>query len=659
MSGPTFDGFYDLTSNSDNFQLTSGLLAGLPGGLRGLDGNDLVSGSSAPEMVNGNQGNDSLFGGEGTDALFGGKGDDYLYGNQGKDYLFGDDGSDILFGGSDSDYLFGNQGNDQLFGDKGNDVLLGGKGEDLISGLDDNDILVGDFGKDTLIGGGGEDIFVLRTDTAVTDAALADIIRDFNKGFDRIGLTGGLTAGDLSLEPGSLTVGSSDTLIRVKSSGAILGWVEGFLPNQIGGDRFVSADALLVAESNNINNLLSAIPFNSSIVRNEPISSTPISVSVNALPAPFQTQSATKFPQVVPIPENPALQVPPGFEVNVFAAGLENPRYLAVTPTGDILVAETSQNRIRLLRDTNGDRVADVRTTFASAENGLNLPFGMVFVGNYLYVGNTNAVVRFPYSNGQLQIVGTGEKIADLPTGGHSTRNLALSPDGQKLYVAIGSASNVNADPLPRASVQVMNLDGSNQQTFAFGLRNPVGLDFNPTTGKLYTVVNERDGLGDDLVPDYLTGLNAGEFYGWPYTYLAPNLLDPRRTVNGQSENPDLAVSTRTPDLLFQAHSAPLGLEFYNGQTFPQEYRNGAFVAFHGSWNRDRGTGYKVVFAPFGADGRPLGYYQDFLSGFLSNPSVPTSWGRPTGLQTLPDGSLLVTDDANNRIYRVQYAALG
>ncbi|MBD2181296.1 PQQ-dependent sugar dehydrogenase [Planktothrix sp. FACHB-1355] len=655
MSGPNFDGFYDLTANSDNFQVTAGLLGGLPFGLRGLEGNDYIGGSSAPEMINGNQGNDTVSGGEGTDAVYGGKGNDYLYGNQGKDILFGDNDADILFGGSEDDYLYGNQGNDQISGDKGNDILFGGKGDDLLSGLEGNDILVGDFGKDTLIGGEGQDTVVLRTDTAVNDAALADIIREFNNGFDRIGLTGGLTAADISLEIGSLAAGSSDTIIRVKSDGAILGWVEGVLPNQIGSDRIVSVDSLLAAETNNINNLLSGIPFHNSIITAAPISSTPINVTLDSLPPPFQTESATKFSQTVPIPDNPSLQVPTGFEVNVFAAGLVSPRWLAVTPTGDVLVAETSQNRISLLRDSNADGVADVRTTFASQSNGLNQPFGMVFADNYFYLGNTNAVVRFPYSNGQLQLIGTGEKIADLPTGGHSTRNLALSPDGQKLYVAIGSASNVNVEPLPRASVQVMNLDGSNRQTFAFGLRNPVGLEFNPTNSELYTVVNERDGLGDDLVPDYLTSLNAGEFYGWPYTYLSPNLLDPRRTVNGQSENPELAASTTTPDVLFQAHSAPLGLEFYNGQTFPQEYRNGAFVAFHGSWNRDRGTGYKVVFAPFDTNGNPLGYYQDFLDGFLLNPSVPTTWGRPTGLQTLPDGSMLVTDDANNRIYRIQY----
>lgn len=656
MTGPSIDGFYDLTSNPDNFTLTPGFLAGFSGGLRALEGNDFVQGSSSPEIVYANQGNDTVFGGGGTDLILAGKEDDYLFGETGIDILFGDIGADNVSGGDDNDYLFGNQDNDRLFGELGNDILLGGKGDDVISGQEGNDLIVGDFGRDSLIGGVGDDTFVLRTDTAVNDAALADVIADFNNGFDRIGLTAGLTAADISLEAGSLSAGSSDTLIRNKADGAILGWVQGILPSGITSDRFVSVDALLAAESVNIDNLLSSISYNGSAIPTQPISSTPINIDLNSLPAPFQTQSATKFSQTVPIPENPVLQVPDGFQVNVFASGLERPRWMALTPTGDLLVAETSQNRITLLRDLNQDGVADLRNTFASADNGLNQPFGMLFVGDYFYVGNTNAVVRFPYANGQSEITGTGEKIADLPTGGHSTRNLALSPDGQQLYVSIGSLSNVDTDPLPRASVQVMNLDGTNQQTFASGLRNPVGLDFNPTNGQLFTVVNERDGIGDDLVPDYLTGLNAGEFYGWPYSYLSPNLLDPRRTVNGQSENPQLAATTRTPDVLFQAHSAPLGLEFYDKQTFPEQYSNGAFVALHGSWNRNQGTGYKVVFAPFDPNGRPQGNYQDFLTGFLLDPSGPTTWGRPTGLQTLPDGSLLVTDDANNRIYRVQYS---
>jgi glucose/arabinose dehydrogenase len=200
-----------------------------------------------------------------------------------------------------------------------------------------------------------------------------------------------------------------------------------------------------------------------------------------------------------------------------------------------------------------------------------------------------------------------------------------------------------------------MDLDGSNQQTFAWGLRNPVGLAIHPATGELYATINERDGLGDDLVPDYFTRVQQGGFYGWPYAYLTGDRLDPRQADNGRSRNPELAARTLTPDVLFQAHSAALGVQFYQGNTFPDRYRNGAFVAFRGSWNRNQGTGYKIVFVPFGADNRPMGQYEDFVTGFLTEPSVPTTWGRPVGILALPDGSLLFTEEANGRIYRVQY----
>ncbi len=394
------------------------------------------------------------------------------------------------------------------------------------------------------------------------------------------------------------------------------------------------------------------------LVPTEPLSPTPIRINVGDLPKPFATESASKSPDVVPIPANPTLRVPPGFVVNVFADGLDAPRWLALTPNGDVLVTETKQNRIRLLRDTNGDGVADAKNTFASAANGLNRPLGMAFADNSFFLGNTDAVLRFAYAKNQQEITGTATKIADLPASGynnHWTRNVVVSPDGNKLYVSIGSGTNVDEEPLPRASVQVMNLDGSQKQTFASGLRNPVGLDFHPVTQELYTSVNERDGIGDDLVPDYLTRIRQGEFYGWPYAYLTPNNLDPRQKTSDKSKRPDLAARTRTPDVLFQAHSAALGLQFYDGQTFPQKYRNGAFVTFRGSWNRDRGTGYKIVFVPFDRKGQPQGYYEDFLTGFLLDPAVPTTWGRPVGLLVLPDGSLLVTEEANNRIYRIQY----
>ncbi|NJO43516.1 MAG: sorbosone dehydrogenase family protein [Cyanobacteria bacterium CRU_2_1] len=401
------------------------------------------------------------------------------------------------------------------------------------------------------------------------------------------------------------------------------------------------------------------------VIQTEPLSPEPIRITLADLPQPFATESASKSPNVVPIPSDASLNVPDGFVVNVFAEGLDRPRWLALTPSGDVLVTETRQNQIRLLSDRDGDGVAEVNQAenqvFANQSNGLNIPFGMAFAGDYFFLGNTDAVLRFPYTTGQEQLSGTGEKIADLPGGGynqHWTRNVVAAPDGQQVYVSIGSRSNVDEEELPRASVQVMNLDGSNLQTFAYGLRNPVGLDFHPTTGDLYTTVNERDGLGDDLVPDYFTHIQQGEFYGWPYAYFTPNLLDPRQSIDGRSINPDLAAQTHNPDVLFQAHSAALGVQFYDGTTFPEKYRNGAFVAFRGSWNRNQGTGYKIVFVPFGQDNRPIGHYEDFVTGFLTEPSVPTTWGRPVGVLILPDGSLLFTEEANGRIYRVQHTAI-
>ena len=394
------------------------------------------------------------------------------------------------------------------------------------------------------------------------------------------------------------------------------------------------------------------------VIHTETLSPLPIAITPASLPQPYASQSASKAPNVLPIPPNPTLKVPAGFVVSVFADELDHPRWLALTPTGDVLVTETRQNRIQLLRDANHDGVAEVKKTFASPQNGLNIPFGMSFSDKAFFLGNTDAVLRFSYTRGQEQLSGTGTKITDLPGGGynqHWTRNVVVSPDRTKLYVSIGSQSNAAEEPLPRASVQVMNLDGSDRQTFAYGLRNPVGLAFHPTTGALYATVNERDGLGDDLVPDYFTRLQSGQFYGWPYAYMTPDRLDPTHVQNGRSVRPELASQTRTPDVLFQAHSAALGVQFYSGQTFPARYRNGAFVAFRGSWNRDRGTGYKIVFVPFKADGQPQGYYEDFLTGFLVNPSGPDTWGRPVGLLTLPDGSVLVTEEANGRIYRIQY----
>ncbi len=395
-------------------------------------------------------------------------------------------------------------------------------------------------------------------------------------------------------------------------------------------------------------------------IKTQTIQPRPIGITVNSLPQPDATKSVSKPAQVLPIPNNPQLNVPAGFSVNVFAEGLDQPRWLALTPDGEVLVTETRQNRIRILADQDKDGVADFNQVFASANNGLNIPFGMAFSAGYFFLGNTAEIRRYHYGKNQQQLIGTGEKIADLPGGGynqHWTRNVIADHKDKQLYVSIGSASNVSEESLPRATVQVMNFDGSDRQTFASGLRNPVGLALHPATGDLYTTVNERDGLGDDLVPDYFTRIRRDEFYGWPYAYLAPTLLDPRQTDNGRSRNPTQARQTRTPDVLFQAHSAALGLQFYTERRFPEKYHNGAFVAFRGSWNRNQGTGYKIVFIPFSPDtNRPIGYYEDFVTGFLSDPAGPKVWGRPVGLLVLPDGSLLFTEEANGRIYRVSYA---
>ncbi|MBE9032513.1 sorbosone dehydrogenase family protein [filamentous cyanobacterium LEGE 11480] len=386
-----------------------------------------------------------------------------------------------------------------------------------------------------------------------------------------------------------------------------------------------------------------------------------IAVTLKQLPKPYATKSVAKPSRIIPVPDYPQLKTPPGFSINVFAEGLDGPRWLALTPNGEVLVTETRQNRIRLLADQDQNGVADFNRVFASANNGLNIPFGMAFARGAFFLGNTAEVRRYNYSKNQQQLIGTGEKITDLPGGGynqHWTRNVIADAKGEKLYVSVGSKSNANEEDLPRASVQVMNLDGSDRQTFASGLRNPVGLAIQPETGDLYTTVNERDGLGDDLVPDYFTRIRQDEFYGWPYTYITPSLLDPRHTQDGRSRRPELAAKTRTPDVLFQSHSAALGVQFYTENRFPEKYRNGAFVAFRGSWNRDQGTGYKIVFIPFNQESkRPLGYYEDFVTGFLNDPAGPTTWGRPVGLLVLPDGSLLFTEEANGRIYRVAYTA--
>jgi glucose/arabinose dehydrogenase len=365
------------------------------------------------------------------------------------------------------------------------------------------------------------------------------------------------------------------------------------------------------------------------------------------------------MPKVIPPPAEAALQVPAGFTVNVFADDLQNPRWLALTPDGEVLVTETRLNRIRLLRDQNHDGLAEAKLEFATEANGLYQPFGMAFDAAHFYLGNTDAVMRFPFHEGQTKLEGQGEKIVSLPGGGynqHWTRNVRLSPNRQQLFITVGSKENVGEESLPRASVERCNLDGSALASFATGLRNPVGLDFEPHTGDVYVTVNERDLLGDDLVPDYFTRIEAGDFFGWPYAYLSPTLLDPRMMEEGRSKKPELTARTKTPDVLIQAHSACLGLAFYTGKQFPGKYRNGAFAACRGSWNRSTATGYKIIFIPFGEDHRPKGYYEDFVTGFLLDPEKAEVWGRPVAVLVAPDGSLLFTEEENQRVYRVTYA---
>ena len=391
-------------------------------------------------------------------------------------------------------------------------------------------------------------------------------------------------------------------------------------------------------------------------VRTEPFTPVPIRITLADLPAPFASESARKGPRVVDVPTDPVLRVPAGFRVQVWADGLDQPRWLALAPDGSVLLAESRGDRILRLTDTDGDGVADARGVFATAANGLSLPFGMAFAGAHVYLASTSEVRRYPYAAGQAAVEGRGERVAELPGRGynqHWTRNVVATPAGDSLYVTVGSQSNADAEPLPRASVFKMALDGSGRETVSFGLRNPVGLAFHPATGAPYVTVNERDGLGDDLVPDYLTRIGGGRFFGWPYAYLAPDRLDPRHLRDGQSERPDLASRTTPPDVLFQAHSAALGLAFVPmDAAWPARYRGGALVAMRGSWNRSAGTGYKLAFVPF-ENGRPTGAYEDLVTGFLIDPSGPTTWGRPVGVLALPDGSVLFTEEPNGRIYRL------
>jgi glucose/arabinose dehydrogenase len=374
-------------------------------------------------------------------------------------------------------------------------------------------------------------------------------------------------------------------------------------------------------------------------------------ITVKDLPPPEVQKGPTNFSKVIPRPEGAGLVVPAGFSVTEYAADLKKPRWMQLAPNGDVFVAESEAGQISVLRDANNDGKIDERFVFAT---GLSRPFGMAFWKDYLYVGNTDAVVRFKYTAGQTTATGAAEKIAALPMNGyreHWTRNLIFSADGKKLYVTVGSKSNVDAGEEPmRAAISEYNPDGTGQRIYASGLRNPLGLAWNPTTKQLWAAVQERDLIGNDLVPDYVTSVKEGAFYGWPYAYIGAN-EDPRR----KGEKPELVKQTVVPDVLLQAHSAILGLVFYQGSMFPKEYQGDAFAALHGSWNRDKRTGYKIVRIRF-KNGKPVGGYDDFLTGWMLGEDNPNVWGRPVGLLALKDGSLLIADDGGNKIWRVTYA---
>ncbi|MGE6353794.1 PQQ-dependent sugar dehydrogenase [Flavobacterium sp. NPDC079362] len=373
------------------------------------------------------------------------------------------------------------------------------------------------------------------------------------------------------------------------------------------------------------------------------------------LPPPYATESKTNNSKVIGWPEGKTPIAPEGFTVTKFADGFENPRWTYIAPNNDIFVVEsgtrTSKNQIIILRDKDKDGKFETREVFLK---DLNRPFGMLVLKDFFYVANTDGLYRYPYKNAPLKLETKGTKILELPAGGynnHWTRNIIANPEGTKIYVSVGSGSNVGENGMDkevrRADILEINPDGTGEKIYAAGLRNPVGMDWNPVNKELWTAVNERDELGDDLVPDYITSVKRDAFYGWPYSYYGNN-LDPRM----KGERKDLAAKSIVPDVPVGAHTASLGLAFYNKTAFPEKYRNGAFVGQHGSWNRAKISGYKVVFVPF-SNGKPSGKPEDFLTGFISNADKAEVYGRPVAVTVMQDGSLLVNDDSGNTIWKV------
>lgn len=373
------------------------------------------------------------------------------------------------------------------------------------------------------------------------------------------------------------------------------------------------------------------------------------------LPLPYATESKTNSSKVIKWPEGKTPIAPQGFTVTKFADGLDNPRWTYIAPNNDIFIVEsgtrTSKNQITIFRDSNKDGKFETREVFLK---NLNKPFGMLVLKDFFYVANTDGLYRYPYKNNPLKLESQGEKILELPAGGynnHWTRNLIANADGTKIYISVGSGSNNGENGMDkeirRANILEINPDGTGEKIYAAGLRNPVGMDWNPVNNELWTAVNERDDLGDDLVPDYITSVKLNGFYGWPYSYYG-NIPDPRMKGAGK----DLAAKAIVPDVSVGAHTASLGLAFYNKDSFPAKYKNGIFVGQHGSWNRAKIAGYKVVFVPF-VNGKPSGKPEDFLTGFVANEDKAEVYGRPVGVTIMKDGSLLVNDDSGNTIWKV------
>lgn len=375
------------------------------------------------------------------------------------------------------------------------------------------------------------------------------------------------------------------------------------------------------------------------------IHQTPQTHLIRDLPAPNATESAHNPPRMIWQPEDAALRLPPGFGIELFAGDIRNPKQMVEAPNGDVLVTEAHGGQVLLLR--GGQRFVLL--------DGLERPAGLALSKTHLYVGQTGSVVRYPYAAGQTRISAAPERIGDVPPRGyreHWTRYLMLSPDEKKLYVTVGSQTDADVEPDPRrGTILEIDLATNKSRIYASGLRNATGLAFHPKTRQLWATVNERDGLGDDLVPDFVTSVRENGFYGWPYAYAGTN-PDPRNAA----KRPDLVKAAIAPDVLIQAHSASLGIAFYDGAMFPAEYRGDAFVALHGSWNRSKRTGYKVIRIRF-KDGKPAGGYDDFLTGFMLGEDQPEVWGRPVSVLVRRDGSLLVSDDGGGKIWRVTYTS--